>query len=153
VSRCNATLRTRDVHEVFETPECSGIEIVDEQTANFMRTDGNNLMTNWLTAGIEFDAVIANNDEMAIGAIQALKAADRDMDSVIIAGIDATADALAAMQAGDLDVTVFQNGAAQGRGAVDAMVKLIKGEEVEQKIWIPFELVTPDNMQAYIERN
>ena len=153
MSRCNATLRTRDVHEVFETPECSGIEIVDEQTANFMRTDGNNLMTNWLTAGIEFDAVIANNDEMAIGAIQALKAADRDMDSVIIAGIDATADALAAMQAGDLDVTVFQNGAAQGRGAVDAMVKLIKGEEVEQKIWIPFELVTPDNMQAYIERN
>jgi inositol transport system substrate-binding protein len=149
----NATLRTRDVHEVFETPECSGIEIVDEQTANFMRTDGNNLMTNWLTAGIEFDAVIANNDEMAIGAIQALKAAGRDMDSVIIAGIDATADALAAMQAGDLDVTVFQNGAAQGKGAVDAMVKLIKGEEVEQKIWIPFELVTPDNMQAYIERN
>jgi inositol transport system substrate-binding protein len=127
----NATLRTRDVHEVFETPECSGIEIVDEQTANFMRTDGNNLMTNWLTAGIEFDAVIANNDEMAIGAIQALKAAGRDMDSVIIAGIDATADALAAMQAGDLDVTVFQNGAAQGKGAVDAMVKLIKGEEVE----------------------
>jgi inositol transport system substrate-binding protein len=149
----NATLRTRDVHEVFETPECSGIEIVDEQTANFMRTDGNNLMTNWLAAGIEFDAVIANNDEMAIGAIQALKAAGRDMDSVIIAGIDATADALAAMQAGDLDVTVFQNGAAQGKGAVDAMVKLIKGEEVEQKIWIPFELVTPDNMQAYIERN
>jgi inositol transport system substrate-binding protein len=149
----NATLRTRDVHEVFETPECSGIEIVDEQTANFMRTDGNNLMTNWLTAGIEFDAVIANNDEMAIGAIQALKAAGRDMDSVIIAGIDATADALAAMQAGDLDVTVFQNGAAQGKGAVDAMVKLIKGEEVEQKIWIPFELVTPDNMQAYIKRN
>jgi inositol transport system substrate-binding protein len=118
-----------------------------------MRTEGNNLMTNWLTADLEFDAVIANNDEMAIGAIQALKAAGRDMDSVIIAGIDATADALAAMQAGDLDVTVFQNGAAQGKGAVDAMVKLIKGEEVEQKIWIPFELVTPDNMQAYIERN
>jgi inositol transport system substrate-binding protein len=149
----NATLRTRDVHEVFATPECSGIEIVDEQTGNFMRTEGNNLMTNWLTADLEFDAVIANNDEMAIGAIQALKAAGRDMDSVIIAGIDATADALAAMQAGDLDVTVFQNAAGQGRGAVEAMAKLIRGEYVDQKVWIPFELVTPKNMNEYIKRN
>jgi inositol transport system substrate-binding protein len=149
----NATLRTRDVHEVFATPECSGIEIVDEQTGNFMRTEGNNLMTNWLTADLEFDAVIANNDEMAIGAIQALKATGRDMDSVIIAGIDATADALAAMQAGDLDVTVFQNAAGQGRGAVEAMAKLIRGEYVDQKVWIPFELVTPKNMNEYIKRN
>jgi inositol transport system substrate-binding protein len=149
----NATIRTKDVHEVFATPECSGIEIIDEQTGNFMRTEGNNLMTNWLTAGLEFDAVIANNDEMAIGAIQALKATGRSMDSVIIAGIDATADALAAMKAGDLDVTVFQNAAGQGKGAIEAMTKLIKGEDVEQKVWIPFELVTPENMQEYIERN
>jgi inositol transport system substrate-binding protein len=90
---------------------------------------------------------------MAIGAIQALKAAGRDMDSVIIAGIDATADALAAMQAGDLDVTVFQNAAGQGRGAVEAMAKLIRGEYVDQKVWIPFELVTPKNMNEYIKRN
>jgi inositol transport system substrate-binding protein len=149
----NATIRTKDVHEVFATPECSGIEIIDEQTGNFMRTEGNNLMTNWLTAGLEFDAVIANNDEMAIGAIQALKATGRSMDSVIIAGIDATADALAAMKAGDLDVTVFQNAAGQGKGAIEALTKLIKGEDVEQKVWIPFELVTPENMQEYIERN
>ena len=80
-------------------------------------------MTNWLTAGIEFDAVISNNDEMAIGAIQALKAAGVDMDEVIVAGVDATQDALAAMKAGDLDVTVFQNAAGQGKGAVDAALE------------------------------
>ena len=148
-----AVQRTRDIHNVLKTPECSGLEIVDEQSADFMRTDGNNLMTNWLTANLEFDAVIANNDEMAIGAIQALKAAGRDMDTVVIAGIDATADALAAMKAGDLDVTVFQNAAAQGRGAVEAALKLVKGEEVSQKVWVPFELVTPANMDKYIERN
>lgn len=149
----NATLRTRDIHEVFATPACKGIEIVDEQTANFMRTDGNNLMTNWLTAGLDFDAVIANNDEMAIGAIQALKANGRDMKSVVVAGIDATADALAAMEAGDLDVTVFQNAAGQGKGAVATINKLMKGEPVDQKVWIPFELVTPANMADYIKRN
>jgi len=148
-----ATQRTADIHRVLETPECKGIEIVEEQSADFMRTDGNNLMTNWLTAGLEFDAVIANNDEMAIGAIQALKATGRDMDTVIIAGIDATADGLAAMKAGDLDVTVFQNAAAQGKGAVEAALKLIKGEPVDQKVWVPFELVTPENMQTYIDRN
>jgi inositol transport system substrate-binding protein len=104
-----ASQRTADIHRVLETPECNGLKIIEEQSADFIRTDGNDLMTNWLTAGLEFDAVIANNDEMAIGAIQALKSSGRDMDSVVIAGIDATADALSAMQAGDLDVTVFQN--------------------------------------------
>lgn len=149
----NATIRTQDVHDVFSTAECNGIEIIEQQSANFMRTEGNNLMTNWITAGLEFDAVLANNDEMALGAIQALKASGRSMDSVIIAGIDATTDALSSMEAGDLDVTVFQNGAAQGSGAVEAAIQLINGEEVDQKVWIPFELVTPDNMASYIQRN
>ncbi|WP_219701265.1 sugar ABC transporter substrate-binding protein [Marinomonas lutimaris] len=149
----NTTIRTKDVHDVFATPECSGIEIIEQQSANFMRTEGNNLMSNWLTAGLEFDAVIANNDEMALGAIQALKATGRSMDSVIVAGIDATSDALSSMKAGDLDVTVFQNGAAQGSGAVQAALQLINNEEVEQKVWIPFELVTPENMADYNKLN
>jgi inositol transport system substrate-binding protein len=148
-----AQQRTKDIHDVLETPACSGLEIVVEQSADFMRTKGNDLMTNWLTAGIEFDAVIANNDEMAIGAIQAMKAFGMDMDKVVVAGIDATADALAAMQAGELDVTVFQNAAAQGRGAVETLQKLMNGEKVEQKVWVPFELVTPANLAQYAARN
>ncbi|TYL48821.1 sugar ABC transporter substrate-binding protein [Marinomonas sp. IMCC 4694] len=148
-----AQQRTKDIHDVIATPECSGLKIVVEQSANFTRTEGNDLMTNWLTAGITFDAVIANNDEMAIGAIQAMKAADIDMKNVVIAGIDATADALAAMKAGDLDVTVYQNAAAQGKGAMQTLLKLMKGEDVDQKVWIPFELVTPNNMNEYIKLN
>ena len=110
-------------------------------------------MTNWLAAGLEFDAVVANNDEMAIGAIQALKAAGRAMDSVVIGGVDATQDALAAMAAGDLDVTVFQDAAGQGKGAVDAALKLAKGEAVDQKVYIPFQLVTPDNLANFQAKN
>ena len=110
-------------------------------------------MTNWLSAGLEFDAVVSNNDEMAIGAIQALKAAGRAMDSVVVGGVDATQDALAAMAAGDLDVTVFQNAAGQGQGAVDAAIKLSKGEKVESKVYIPFELVTPENLSKYQSKN
>ncbi|PZQ52457.1 MAG: rhizopine-binding protein [Rhodovulum sulfidophilum] len=141
--------RTQGVHEVLETPDCSGIKIVDEQTANYMRTPGLDLMTNWLTSGIKPAAVFANNDEMAIGAIQALKAAGVPMDEVVIGGVDATKDALAAMKAGDLDVTVFQNAKGQGVGAVDTVLEIIKGEPYEKKTFIPFELVTPANLVDY----
>ncbi len=144
-----ARIRTQDIKDVIATDECSFIEIVEEQTAMWSRTQGTDLMTNWLSAGIEFDAVISNNDEMAIGAIQALKTSGVAMDEVIVGGIDATADALAAMEAGDLDVTVFQNAAGQGEGAVDAALKLARGEEVEQKVFVPFELVTPENLADY----
>ncbi|KQZ48025.1 MULTISPECIES: sugar ABC transporter substrate-binding protein [unclassified Ensifer] len=148
-----ARMRTKDIHDVLATDQCKGIEIVEEQTANWSRTQGSDLLTNWLSAGLEFDAVISNNDEMAIGAIQALKAAGRSMDSVVIGGIDATQDALAAMAAGDLDVTVFQNAAGQGKGSVDAALKLAKGEAVDKKVYIPFELVTKDNLDKYQAKN
>ncbi|WP_020394464.1 sugar ABC transporter substrate-binding protein [Thiolinea disciformis] len=147
-----AIQRTKDVHDVIAKEGCKDIKIVAEQTAEWSRTKGNDLMTNWLSAGTEFDAVVSNNDEMALGAIQALKAAGKSMDKVIVAGIDATADALAAMKAGDLDVTVFQSAAGQGKGAIDAAVKLAKGEAVDQKVWIPFELVTPKNMDQYMAK-
>ncbi len=148
-----ARMRTKDIHDVLATDQCKGIEIVEEQTANWSRTQGSDLLTNWLSAGLEFDAVIANNDEMAIGAIQALKAAGRSMDSVVIGGIDATQDALAAMAAGDLDVTVFQNAAGQGQGSVDAALKLAKGEAVDKKVYIPFELVTKETLDKYQAKN
>ncbi|UAX95082.1 sugar ABC transporter substrate-binding protein [Ensifer adhaerens] len=148
-----ARMRTKDIHDVLATDQCKGIEIVEEQTANWERTQGSDLVSNWLSAGVEFDAVISNNDEMAIGAIQALKAAGRSMDSVVIGGIDATQDALAAMAAGDLDVTVFQNAAGQGKGSVDAALKLAKGEAVDKKVYIPFELVTKESLDKYQAKN
>ena len=153
LSNQSARMRTQDIKDVIATDACKGIEIVEEQTANWSRTQGTDLMSNWLSAGLAFDAVISNNDEMAIGAIQALKAAGKPMDGVVVAGIDATADALAAMEAGDLDVTVFQNAAGQGSGAVDTALKLVKGEKVEKSTFIPFELVTKDNVAKYQSKN
>ncbi|EJL52290.1 ABC-type sugar transport system, periplasmic component [Rhizobium sp. CF122] len=148
-----ARMRTKDVHDVVATDECKGIQIIEEQTANWSRTQGSDLLTNWLSSGLEFDAVISNNDEMAIGAIQALKAAGKDLNKIVIGGVDATQDALAAMQAGDLDVTVFQDAAGQGKGALDAALKLAKGEKVEKKVYIPFQLVTPENVKNFVAKN
>ncbi len=129
------------------------VNVIDMQTANWSRDEAQNLMTNWLSTGTAFDGVLANNDEMALGAIQAMKAAGIDMGSVIVSGVDATQDALASMQAGELDITVFQNAAAQGGGALDAAVKLSKGEAEDQKVSIPFELVTPANIDNYLSKN
>jgi len=144
-----AHTRTEDIIQVLKRPECSGITIIEKQVANWSRTEAHDLMTNWLTAGIEFDAVIANNDEMAIGAIQALEASGRNMDDVIIAGIDATPDGLAAMKAGELDITVFQNATKQGEVAIEKAISLVAGETVENQIWVPFELVVPRNLANY----
>ena len=148
-----ARMRTQSAKDVLKTDECKGISVVEEQTANWQRTQGSDLVTNWLSSGIEFNAVIANNDEMAIGAIQSLKAAGKDMKDYVVAGVDATQDALAAMQAGDLDATVFQDAAGQGKGALDAALKLVKGDKVEKKVYIPFQLVTPENVKDYVAKN
>jgi inositol transport system substrate-binding protein len=148
-----AVVRTQDIHDVIATPDCAFMKIVDQQTSNWNRDQAANLMTNWLSSGVQFDAVIANNDESAIGAIQSMKAAGIDMASVVVGGVDATQDALAAMAAGDLDVTVFQDAAGQGQGALDAALKLARGEAVEQKVYIPFQLVTPANMADFAAKN
>ena len=142
--------RTEAVHNVVKTDECKGIKIVEEQTAAWQRTNALDLVTNWLTAGTQFDAVIANNDEMALGAIQALKASGSSTN-VVVAGIDATQDALVAMKAGDMAVTVQQDPAVQGKDALDAILKVVKGEPTEKKIYSKLTLVTKDNLAEFLK--
>ena len=148
-----AVQRSKDVHDVIGMDMCNFMTLIDEQTANWSRDEAQSLMTNWLSAGEAFDFVIANNDEMAIGAIQAMKAAGIDMADVEVGGVDATQDALVAMQAGELDVTVFQDAHGQGAGSVDTALKLAGGEDVDQKVYIPFQLVTPDNIEEFLAKN
>ena len=148
-----AVQRTKDFHDVIGMDMCKFITIIDEQTANWSRDQARDLMTNWLSAGEPFDAVFANNDEMAIGAIQAMKAAGVSMEEVIVTGVDATQDALVAMSGGDLDVTVFQDAAGQGSGSLNAALDLARGKKVDQKVYIPFKLVIPSNIKDYLKRN
>ena len=148
-----AVQRTKDFHDVIGMDMCKFITIIDEQTANWSRDQARDLMTNWLSAGEPFDAVFANNDEMAIGAIQAMKASGVSMEEVIVTGVDATQDALVAMSGGDLDVTVFQDAAGQGSGSLNAALDLARGKKVDQKVYIPFKLVIPSNIKDYLKRN
>jgi ribose transport system substrate-binding protein len=144
-----ALVRTRMVEEAFARPDCQ-VEILEKQTANWNRVQAQDLMSQWLTAGLTFDAVVSNNDEMAIGAAQALQAAG-GKGEIVVAGIDATADGLAAMQAGLMDVTVYQNATGQGEQAVRAAIAAAQGHAVPPETWIPFEPVTRDTMAEYLK--
>jgi len=110
-------------------------------------------MSNWLSAGISFDAVIANADEMAIGAIQAMQSAGLRKKDYIVGSIDGSRDGLELMKQGYLDVTVFQDAAGQGAGALDTALMLARGKKTDRTIWVPLQLITPTNMAEFVGRN
>jgi len=143
----NRTLGNKQVIE----QKYPDIKVVAEQTGKWMRPEGMAITENWIQSGLQFDAVVCNNDEMAIGAIMALKEA-KLLDKVLVAGIDATPDALEYMKDGSLDVTVFQNAKGQGAGSVEAALKVAKGETIDKEVWIPYELVTPDKIDEYVAK-
>jgi len=123
--------------------------IVLEQTANWDRTQALNLMENWLASGRKIDAVIAQNDEMALGAYKAIEAAGKEK-SIAVIGIDAIPDALKAVAAGKLVGTVFQDARGQGSLAVDLAAQLARGQKVKHDNYLPFKLVTVDNVGSYL---
>lgn len=141
-----AQLRTKGCNDVVA--KNPGMKVTKTQAGNWYREKGLSITENWLQSGDQIDVICANNDEMALGAIQALKNANL-LDKVLVGGVDATADALAAMKAGELEVTVFQDAKGQGGGGLDAVVKLINGEKVDPVVDIPYVLVTPDNMAEF----
>lgn len=141
-----AIKRTEGVKQV--AAKYPDIKIIMEQTANWSREEGMSLMENWLSTGKQIDAVASNNDDMALGAIKAIEAAGK-LGQIIVGGVDATPDALAELEAGKLDCTVFQDAAGQGSGAIKAAFALAKGEKVENRVWIPFQLVTPENYKEF----
>jgi inositol transport system substrate-binding protein len=99
---------------------------------------------------VKIDAIIANNDEMAIGAVLVLEE-KKLKNKVLVTGVDATSDALKFITDKRLDMTVFQNGGAQGRGAVQTALKLISKQNVPVFTTIPFEPVTFENYKNYMK--
>ncbi|QVN03749.1 sugar ABC transporter substrate-binding protein [Pseudomonas rhodesiae] len=143
----STTNRTKGVKEVLA--KYPDIKIEQEQTGTWLRDKGMTLVNDWLTQGREFDAVLANNDEMAIGASMALKSAGKEKGSVLIAGVDGTPDGLNAIAKGDMAASAFQDAKGQAVGSVEAARKMAKNEATEQNVVIPFKLITPDNVKDF----
>ena len=125
----------------YMSSECSGVEIVARQTANFNRAEGLSVFENILQAQPEIDGVFAHNDEMILGAIEAAEAAGR-AGEIIFVGFDAVDDAVAAVDAGSLAATIAQQPSEMGRLGVEFAVKYLNGESVEDYVPVDLALVT-----------
>ena len=142
--------RTEGAKQVLK--DFPSITVVEQQSAEWQRNKGMDLTSNWLLAGTQFDAIVANNDEMAIGAGMALQQAGKAKGEVAIVGIDGLPDGLAAVKRGLLAASVFQDPKAQAAKAVESAIKMIKGEPIETEVWVPFELIKPEQVAMFEQR-
>jgi inositol transport system substrate-binding protein len=127
------------------------LRIVSELQGNASRAKAKNIMESLLQkyGKGQLQAVVAQNDEMAIGASSAIQAAERLGEFKVLIGVNGSKPALDAITAGTLTATVFQDGVGQGTQAVAAARKILAGESVEPQLLIPFKLVTKENVSAF----
>ncbi len=128
---------TIDRGEGFHLVADEQLDVVSSQTANFSRSEGMTVMENILQAQPDLKGVFAHNDEMALGAVEAI--GNRD---IVVVGFDATDDALAAIQQGRMAATVAQKPDLMGATAVETAISLVNGETVEKEIPVEVELIT-----------
>jgi inositol transport system substrate-binding protein len=125
------------------------VTVIADQTANYDRAEGMKLMEDWIQAYPQIDGVICANDQMALGALQALRMVNRDQ-GVLVAGVDATEEACQEIQKGGMAMTVLQSADLEAEGCYDVLKKLKAGEAVPAEFIIPQIPVTKDNVADYL---
>ncbi|KGP90256.1 D-ribose transporter subunit RbsB [Pontibacillus chungwhensis BH030062] len=134
---------TRERGAGFHNIADEKLDVVAKQTANFDRTEGLTTMENMLQGNPEIEAVFAHNDEMALGAYQAIQSSGRD---ILVVGFDGNDDAMSSIRDGNLSATVAQQPIEIGKLAVQAGDDVLQGKEVEDTIPVPLKLVTEENV-------
>ncbi|OEE61446.1 D-ribose ABC transporter substrate-binding protein RbsB [Enterovibrio norvegicus] len=136
------TSAARERGEGFmKTVNGSNMELLASQPADFDRTKGLNVMENMLAGNPDVQAVFAQNDEMALGALRAVQASGKD---VLIVGFDGTDDGIAAVKRGKLGATIAQQPDMIGAIGVETAAKVLKGENVEASIPVPLKVITQE---------
>jgi inositol transport system substrate-binding protein len=140
--------RTEGYNQVLK--DYPDVKVAFEGSGNWKTDEALKLVENWLQAGTELSAIIANNDGMALGALKAVEDAQLQ-GKVLIFGLDATPDALAAVKDGRLAATVSQSTTEQGKTAMETVVKLVNGETVQKEILVSFTLIDKTNIGEYLK--
>ncbi len=126
------------------------IEIVASQTANWNRAEAMQVTQNLLQAHPDVDAIFASNDEMAMGAVEAVDQAGLT-GKIIIAGLDANRDALEAIKEGKMTITCDKRGFEQGYVGVETAVKVLNNETVDERIVIDTTIVDESNVDEFLK--
>lgn len=117
------------------------IEVVASQAADWNRQKANDIFQAILTANPDLDAVFACNDEMALGAIAAMKNKNVALDSIIVVGFDAVDEAVKAVESGELNATVAQQPKLMGERAIELVQALLAGETIEESYSTPLKII------------
>ena len=127
------------------------VECLDDQVGNWDQTKGQELCANALTSfGDQIEVVFCNNDAMALGAATAIQTAGRTVgEDIYLLGVDALAEAIDLIKAGEMTGTVLNDHIGQSHAAVDVAVKLLNGEDIENYYWVDYVKVD----KAYAEAN
>lgn len=136
---------TRERGSGFHNIADEQLDVVAKQTANFDRTEGLNTMENLLQGNPGIEAVFAHNDEMALGAFQAIQSSGKD---VLVVGFDGNEDAINSIKDGKLSATVAQQPEKIGSLAVQAAKDVLQGNDVKDTIPVPLKLVTEDSVSG-----
>lgn len=132
----------RERGEGFNNIAEDSLDVATSQTANFNRAEGLTVMENILQSNPDIVGVFAHNDEMALGALEAIEGSGNE--DIVIVGFDATDDAVAAVENGRLAGTVAQQPTLIGEEALDAALAILNGESVEDFIAVDLELITSE---------
>jgi inositol transport system substrate-binding protein len=124
------------------------VQVLASLPGDYDRAQGMKITEDWIQRFPKFDAIIAANDQMALGAIQALKTANR-LEGVMVSGVDGTQDALNTIKAGEMSQTVFQDAHNQAGKAYEVLEAIIKGEKPPKEVIVPFESITKENVDKY----
>jgi ABC-type sugar transport system substrate-binding protein len=124
--------------------EACGLDLVMEVPADWDRAKGLAATEDIITQHPDLAGIFGSNDEMALGAVEALRAADL-LDQVTVVGYDANPDAREAVLAGDMEATIAQNPINMGYFGVESLIKLINGETLDPTIDTGVELITAEN--------
>lgn len=155
--------RSASVIEQMKEGGLNPVEAAAPLVADYDRATAMDMISP-LIGTTDFDCIIANNDAMALGAVEALKAKNVDPKTVPVVGIDATVDGLEAVKNGELAMTVFQDPVGQGFGAVMAAANMCNGKALNEGtdyeidtenpyiVWVPFEPVYPENVDDYANK-
>ncbi|WP_343552273.1 substrate-binding domain-containing protein [Pantoea sp.] len=145
LSNEEARERTRAVEAVIA--KYKDMKVIEKQSAKWQRNEAVDVVSSWLLNQRPIDAIAANNDEMAIGAIMALSQAKNE--KILVAGIDGTPDGQQFVKNGKMTLTIFQDAKGQATGAVKVTKALLDKQKVQEFNWVPYQTITPENYAQF----